>query len=296
MKIVQSFWTKPGLKKDNFNSSDRNNGGWVDKKYNYMSWALSCLQFTKYYKDVELVTDKDGYELLINRLGLPYSKVSVVLDDLNEYHPDLWALGKVYAYGLQDSPFIHADGDIFIYEKFGDHFESSPLLAQNIEEGFNFYNEVFKHIQGNFSYMPAVLFDSIQRNNYIISVNAGIIGGTDVEFFKDFTKSAFEFVDRNVEHIAKVNTGMFNTIFEQFLFHALAEAKQKEVNYFVTSINHAFDGLAEFTGTPGRIKYVHTVGVYKKIKHVADLLACRLLNDYPDFYYRIINLIRTNQI
>jgi hypothetical protein len=261
-----------------------------------MSWALSCLQFKKYYENVELVTDAAGYDFLINKLELPYTSVRVVLDELNDYHPDLWALGKIHAYSIQDEPFIHADGDIFIYCKFTDKFEKSPLIAQNIEKGFNYYDDLFKNIEKEFDYVPEVLYESKKLNGEIIAVNAGILGGTDVDFFKHYTKEAFKFVDNNRANLDKVNIGMFNTVFEQFLYHALSEKSNKEVSYYLNNVNHAFDGLAEFTGLPNKTTYIHTVGVYKKIKYIGDLLAYRLLTDYPEYYYKILNLIRTNQI
>ena len=183
MKIVQSLWVKPSLKKENFNISDRNKGGWVDKKYNYMSWALSCLQFKKYYNNVELVTDSIGYELLIEKIGLPYSKVDIELDQLNNYHPDLWALGKIQAYSIQNEPFIHADGDVFIFKKFEESFEKSPLIAQNLETEFSYYYEIFKNIEENFDYIPQVLIESKTINGGIIGVNAGLLGGSDFCFF-----------------------------------------------------------------------------------------------------------------
>lgn len=296
MKIIQSLWVKPSLKKANFNNSDRNKGGWLDKKYNYMSWALSCLQFKKYYNDVELITDKLGYDLLINKLELPYTKVDVALDVLNDYHPDLWALGKIYAYSIQNEPFIHADGDIFIYEKFDDSFEKSALVAQNIEKGFAYYEDVFTPIEQNFQYIPEFLKESKLKNNEIIAVNAGLLGGSDLNLIKEYTTEAFKFVDRNTTKLDKVNIGMFNTVYEQFLFRSVAEKKGVDINYYLSDINHGFDGLAEFTALPDKTKYIHTVGFYKRIKFIGDLLEQRLQTDYPDYYYKIMNLIRTNQI
>ncbi len=296
MKIVQSYWSKPSLKKEGLNASDRNKGGWSDKKYNYMSWTLSCLQFKKYYPDIELVTDSLGYDLLINKLELPYTNVEVCLDNLNKYHPDLWALGKIYAYSIQKEPFIHADGDIFIYDKFGQAMEESELVAQNAEKGFGYYNDVFNQIKESFNYVPNILEESNNRNKQINAINAGILGGVDIDFFSSYTKEAFKFVDDNLTYLDKIDIGMFNTIFEQFLFNALAEKDKKEINYYLMDVNHAFDGLADFTGLPNKTKYIHTVGIYKSIKYIGDLLEYRLLTDYPDYYYKILNLIRTNQI
>ncbi|WP_035652383.1 DUF6734 family protein [Flavobacterium sp. ASV13] len=296
MKIIQSLWVKPNLKKENINISDRNNGGWVDKKYNYMSWALSCLQFKKYYNEVELVTDSLGYDLLINKLELPYTKVDVSLDVLNDYHPDLWALGKIYAYSIQKEPFIHADGDIFIYKKFEDSFENSQLISQNIEKGFGYYDEAFKLIEEKFDYIPTYLTESKIKNNGIIAVNAGLLGGSDLDFFKEYTDEAFKFVDKNVSKLHEINLGTINTVYEQFLFKAIAEKKKIDINYYLENINYSFDGLADFTSLPEKGKYIHTVGIYKRNEYIGDLLSHRLLTDYPDYYYKIINLIRTNQI
>jgi hypothetical protein len=296
MKIVQSLWVKPSLKKENINLSDRNKGGWLDKKYNYMSWALSCLQFKKFYDKVELVTDSLGYDLLINKLELPYTNVDVSLDHLNDYNPDLWALGKIYAYSIQKEPFIHADGDIFVYKKFDDSFENSALICQNIEKGFDFYNGVFKSIEENFDYIPDYLIESKIKNNQIIAVNAGLLGGSHLDFFKEYTDESFRFVDRNIANLDKIDVGMFNVIFEQFLFRAIAEKKKVDINCYLENVNHAFDGLADFTSLPDKGKYIHTVGHYKGIQYIGDLLEHRLLTDHPDYYYRIMNLIRTNQI
>ncbi|WP_286761488.1 DUF6734 family protein [Salegentibacter sp. UBA1130] len=296
MKIVQSYWSKPTLKKDSFKTSDRNKGGWVDKRFNYMSWALSCLQFKKFYSKVELVTDQAGYDLLINKLDLPYTHVDVCLDRLNIYHSDLWALGKIYAYSIQKEPFIHADGDIYIYHKFKPESENADLFVQNIEDGFSYYDNIFKQIRETFQYIPPELLESIEKNKKIISVNAGLLGGNDIAFFNCYTKEVFNFVDQNLAKIDKIDKGMFNTIFEQFLFMALAEKRDKKVSYQLKEVNHAFDGLADFTGLPNRTKYIHTVGIYKKINYIGNLLEHRLMMDYPDYYFKILNLLKTNQI
>ncbi|MFN7655361.1 MAG: DUF6734 family protein [Cyclobacteriaceae bacterium] len=299
MKIIQSFWTKPGLKEANFNISDRNMGGWVDKRFNYFSWALSCLQLKKFYGRVELITDSAGFDLFVRKLSLPYDDVKVALDelDLNEYHYDLWALGKLKAYSLQEEPFIHVDGDVFIFEKFSNDFENSDLLAQNAEYGFNYYEDAFKKIEESFDYIPQVLLSSRKKNdNKVVGVNAGIVGGKNVGFFQEYSACAFEFVNRNRSKLAQINIGLFNNVFEQFLFYAMAEKMGISITYYLKNVNHAFDGLAELTGVPRRVRYVHTVGVYKRIAYIGDLIANRLLMDYPEYYFKIINLLRTNQL
>lgn len=291
MKIVQSYWSKPTLKKTNLNNTDRNAGGWLNRKTNYMSWALSCLQFRKFYDEVELVTDKAGYELLISKLGLPYTSVKVILDDLNHYHSDLWALGKIYTYSVQDKPFIHADGDVYIWSKLFTGVDAAPLYAQNIERFEDFYKPIYQLLVNNFEYMPAVLLDFEKRSGST-AINAGVIGGYDIDFFKEYARGAFEFVDRNLTYLEKINIGKFNPIFEQSYFYALADHKGSHIEcLFRDQKNNSFDGMADFTDVPGKSTFIHTMGGYKKLKNIEIQLRDRLQIDHPEYYYHINRLL-----
>jgi hypothetical protein len=130
-KIVQTLWTKPVFE-DNSNIHQRFHGGWLNKKYNFMAWTLSCLQSKKFYENVELVTDARGKLLLIDNLELPYTNVRVELDCLNNYPNILWTLPKIYTYSIQDEPFIHIDGDVFIWEKFHEKIESANYVHSKL--------------------------------------------------------------------------------------------------------------------------------------------------------------------
>ena len=74
MRIVQTFWTAG-------QDPLKHSFGWSHPQYNLMSWALSCLSLREHYDDVELYTDSAGYHILIEVLGLPYTKTHVVFDD-----------------------------------------------------------------------------------------------------------------------------------------------------------------------------------------------------------------------
>lgn len=294
MKIVQSLWSKPAQQ-----SQGANKCGWPDKKYNYFSWALSALQFKKYYNEIELVTDKAGYDLLINKLELPYTSVKVVLDDMNDYPAGLYAIGKILAYSLQETPFIHSDGDVYIWERFSPALERAPLLCQHKEAGGDYhkvYMTVFLEMVQNLPFYPEVLYSSINKNNSIVAVNAGIIGGNNIDFFRSYTKAVFEFVDKNIDHLHKINVKESNIVFEQFLFYAMSEERGQHVSYFKPRFTYFWYDFADYTGIPERIKYIHTPGTLKLERSVAEALEYRVLRDYPEYYYRIMNLIRTNHI
>ena len=132
MKIIHSYWSKPALYTGK-GVKEKTFGGWPSKKYEYMSWALSCLSFKKFYPNIELITDAYGKKTLVDELQLPYTSVKIELDVLNKYPTQLWALGKLHAYSLQEEPFIHVDNDIFIWRKFDDEIENAHLIAQHVD-------------------------------------------------------------------------------------------------------------------------------------------------------------------
>jgi len=299
MKIVQSLWSKPGQQNGNADFSAINKCGWADRKYNYFSWALSALQFRKFYDEVELVTDKAGYKLLIEQLGLPYTSVKVVLDDLNGYHQNLYALGKIYAYGIQNKPFIHADGDVYIWEKFDTKLENSSLIGQHKEQGDYYqlyYEKIYNEMMSNFSYWPESLEMSVAKSNGIVAINAGILGGNNISFFKYYVAKAFEFVDKNIRSLDKIDVSLSNTVFEQVLFYALSIEKGEAVTCYNPDFVFYWSDITDFTGIPNKTKYIHAIGALKRDRHVIDALEYRLQADYPTYYDRIMNLVRTNQI
>lgn len=286
MKILHSYWSKPYFREE----ADK--GGWSHKLFHYMSCALSCLKFNEFF-DIELITDKAGKELFIDKLNLPYASVQVVLDDLNEiYPPYLWAIGKLYSYSIQNEPFIHVDNDMFIWEKFRKDILTANLVAHNLEASYSHNKTFFSDIISKFSYIPCVLQDSFVRNNNVVEINAGILGGHDISFIKNYTDEAFDFINRNMDTIIKLNRpGMFNVIYEQFLFYALATQQNKHISYLIEdNVDEHFLGLTDFWQVPHATKYIHTLGAYKTWYIIGEQVAQRLWFEYPEYFNRIINL------
>ncbi len=295
MKIIHSLWTKPLFKEQQINDFDRFMGGWSEKKYNYMSWTLSCLQFKTFYDEVELYTDEYGKEILIDQLDLPYTKVHIVLDTLNNYDFDLWAIGKIYTYSKQKEPFLHVDGDAFIWEKFDEEIENADLVVQNKEINFPYYKKSLNEIFSEFSYIPSCI-KKLKNETDFHSINAGIFGGNDTEFIREYTKEAFKFIDKNINKLNQINIGIFNTVFEQLLFYNIVKQEKKKLIFFKKNVNEKFEGLAEFNDVKKYTKYIHVVGDYKKNKEIGQKLERRLLISYPEYYFKIIELLKKNQI
>ncbi|MFD2588181.1 DUF6734 family protein [Croceitalea marina] len=296
MRIIHSFWSRPFLKKANFNYYDRSAGGWIDRRFNYYSWALSCLTFKKFYKDIVLYSDSYGATLLGDKLGLPYTEIKITLDQLDKYHLDLWAIGKLYAYQSETKPFLHVDGDVYIWKRFSNNLEEAALVVQNLEDEFSYYEEIYTQIHEHFKYIPESISRHARNGRGFSGINAGIFGGNDIDFIQYYVTNALELVNKNKSRLENVNIGLFNNFYEQCLFRVLVEEKGKKVSSLLKNVNDRFDGLCDLTGVPENSWYAHAVGVYKKRKETNELIEFRLRSEFPDYYYKINYLIQKSVI
>jgi hypothetical protein len=291
VKIVQSFWSKPMLATRRCSPYDRVAGGWLHRRYHYMSWALSCLQLRRFYDEVELVTDRRGQELLVGRLGLPYTRVVLALDDLDGYPAGLWAVGKILSYQLQDRPFLHVDGDVYVFSAFNKRIEGAALAAQNVEKDQPSYTRVFRELRRTLRHVPPVMEEQFRRQRRVLVANAGILGGCNLGFLQEYCRAAFEFIDANLDFLQGGDVGFFNNIFEQYLFYCLARRAGVPVTYLLRNVDSDFSGLADFERAPSGATYLHAVGKFKVNNAVGEALSLTLLRDYPDYYFRIQSLM-----
>ncbi|MGF1671452.1 MAG: DUF6734 family protein [Balneolaceae bacterium] len=290
--MVQSFWSKPAIGKRRY----RMDGGWLNKKYHYLSWAYSCLQLVKFYGEVELVTDEPGKRLLIDELKLPYTTVKTILENLDNYHPGLWALGKILAYQIQDTPFLHIDSDIFIWKPLPYYRVSAPVVMQSEEKYSHLFKDIADQIDQKFSFLPDKHKALIRSQNYVTNYNAGVIGGFDLDFFRHYTLEIFDFVDSSFSEFPKDDISIMNVIYEQFFIYALTRKRQMEVVFIFNR-----DSMSEiyknqnFRRFRNEYAYLH-VHDFKKNRVICELLERWMRSEHPSYYYRIIHLLKTKKI
>jgi len=303
MKIIQTFWSgptgtagSPGPAGAPAPLSLR--GGWLSPEYHWMSWALSCLQLKALYGEVELITDSRGKEILIDLLELPYTSVKTSLEGaLDHYPPQVWALAKIHSYGIQDQPFIHVDGDVFLWQPFSENILQADLVSQNPELNLSFYRTMLEEINTHFAYIPPLFSRQHYADRDIHSSNAGLFGGRDLAFIARYCRMAFEFIDRNLSGLSKVNTANLNFIFEQYLLRQLAEQEQMPITYFMEDVvqDPIFRDYVRFEDYPF-VKMVHPVGGFKKMQNICNQLAKKLRKDHPGYYYRIVDELKKQKI
>jgi len=292
MKIVQTSWscTQDNLLKFN--------AGWYAPEYNLMGWALSCLQLKKYYKDVTLYADNVSARMLIDTLQLPYTELVCDLDKLNNIHPKLWALPKIDTYSRQDSPFLHVDGDAFIWKPFDEQLLSGGLITQNLEVSTEYYEKNFLKLENTLSFFPPEIIEARKKYSPIYAYNAGIFGGHDIPFFKDYTSKSLEFIKKNEVHLPNIDVNVFNIFFEQYLFYALVKKQQKDVSVMLDEVigDNQYTGFGEFFEVPHNKQYLHLLGTFKRDQISCEQMANRLRLDYPEYYYRIVSLFKKGSI
>lgn len=286
MKIIQSFWSGNQKKIDE-------KYGWYDSEFHWMGWILSVNQLIKYYDQVELYTDDYGYEILINQLQLPYTKVHVVLNELDVYPSELWALAKIKVYAMQDESFIHVDGDVFIWSAFPNHFNKAALIAQNIETATEYYFFMWNKITPFLSYIPQEMQD-FDINTSNLSANMGITGGSDLLFYKEYAKKAFEFVEQNQSIWTAINLFNFNVFFEQVLFYRMASINTINIEYLFSKIwaDNLYEGFGDFHRVPYQEKYLHLLGDFKRNSTVCKAMEGYIMKFYPDYYTKLIKLYK----
>jgi hypothetical protein len=284
MKIIQSFWSG--------NQTDfKNNYGWYNYKYNWLSWILSCHQLVKHHKEVELYTDRFGYDILITKLQLPYTKVHVILDDLNGYHKDLWAMAKIKTFQMQDEPFLHVDGDVFVWESLTDKFKNANLVTQNLEITTDYYGKMWNDIAPNLNFMPSEMANYNNKRSSF-ACNMGIIGGNDIKFFKEYTKISTAFVDNNINSWSNINGFNFNIFFEQVLFYEFAKIKNKKVDFLFEKVSedNNYIGFGDFHKVPDKT-YLHLLGVFKRNASICKSMEVYIMKYFSESYSKITKLI-----
>jgi hypothetical protein len=296
MKIIQSFWSLPITQGRATTFNNRLDGGWLSAELHLLSWAYSCLQLRQFYDQVELVTDETGKALLADAMQLPYTTVSTGLEKISHYDPDLWALGKLYACSRQQQPFLHVDGDVFVWERFPGRIEKAAFAVQNEEYNFSFYKTVMKQLLELDCYLPPAIWENFKAGNDISAYNAGIIGGNQAGFFQEFAEEAFVFIERNRYKLESLPAGQLNAFYEQHLFYCLTRQCGYTVECYARTrdkaeINRQFKGLPEFKAAPEPGSYIHLFGEdAKKNEAICAELERRMRLFYPDYYKRAIEV------
>jgi hypothetical protein len=294
LRVVWSHWSKPsaqgGIKR------------WLTEKHHLLSWLLSFEKAREHYPETCLVTDDEGARLLVDELGLAFEHVSTELNALNSHDPEWWALGKLYAYRIQDRPFIHIDNDVFLWKPLPESLARADVIAQSPEpfNSFCYRPEKVEHALRHVpqSWMPEE-WDWYRRAGLEQRGDCcGIFGGTHNDFIHYYSDLAIRFLNdpanrQGWERLADKFGNMI--LLEQYLLAACVEyhhASQTSPFAGVT-IEHLFDSCSDIYNPERVIEagYTHLLGDAKKNPLVAARLEDRVRHDYPLQYEHCLGLL-----
>lgn len=294
MKFVQSFWSKPIFDFEHQNNWNfRHHGGFPNAFLFYCAWVYSCLSIKKYYPNLHLVTDDYGIHIFKEVLQLPYVSFSKALNDLNGYNEGAWALGKLYTYKLQKEPFCHIDGDVFLFGPVLDQIIDHPIFCQSFDYDMGQYAEIHPYVHENFRKVPAEF--QLGESEKLKLINAGVIGGHDLDVFQRYTTKAFELIDNNQDKIGAINGGIFNLYYEQFLLSNIIFRN----NFKVASLYEEPDSdinFAAFHNIPNTSQYIHLISHLKMSTAYMEQVVARLQLEFPEYYYRLLKFFKENNL
>ncbi|MBV8682328.1 MAG: hypothetical protein JO111_05610 [Caulobacteraceae bacterium] len=288
MRAVWSFWSRPHRL--------YYHRLWRSDRAHLLCWALSVAEAARHFEEACLIADDAGAELLVERLGLPFTHVSTDLEGLNREAADplWWVLGKLSAYAAQEKPFVHLDADVILWKPLPARLLNAPLLAQNPEH-FDFEDQSL-YRPDNFMAAIGVLggwlppawrrYAEAQRNG---AVCCGILGGADVDFLGRYSRTAIAIIrdPRNQPVWERIGAVRDNILVEQYFLAALleAEGQPQRIEHLFPSSTDAFDPRqAERAG------FTHLIGDAKADPEIADRLEARVRATHPELYERCVEV------
>jgi len=287
MKFVQSVWSKAAMHSGGWHQY---HGHWPSPRYHWCSWVLSSCWAQKHYGNLELITDNAGAHWLVDQLKLPFTSVRTDLEKIN-VSPRLWAYGKIVAYSLQQEPFFHIDGDVFLMGKLPAKYESADLVCQFFEQGPHYPNfeATYDHNRKEIEKVIPRLPSFWRFMNEASAGNCGIFGGANLDAVGRYTRDVIELVTHpdNASGWKHVRMNVFgNCVIEQ---QALwCSAREQNVPLTPLFQNTDFADVDTFRRKALELHFNHVATA--KIAPVGEHLEQRVRQEYPEQFQIIQRL------
>lgn len=224
MKYVHSMWSAPS-KKDNFDNE-------YDMKYlnkNFYSYFLSALLIKKLGYQIDLYCDKDTAEIYSL---IPYDKIHVIDFDSDGISSKFWIWGKIKTESLINEPFVHIDGDVFMFRDIiGNNISSGRYKAvvQQREDEKVIGHHFPKAYLSSKNPFVNLKTHNINWDKYgLVAYNCGVVGFSDMSLKNQYTNTVKDILreisnSMDFEDNRKKYAGMFLIAEQSLLYHILQE-------------------------------------------------------------------------
>jgi hypothetical protein len=226
LKALYSFWSKPLRENISRCKSERNFA---------LMFIYSMLWASKWFEKVEMNTDNYGYNIFkhFESDRIKIKNTLNIFDHLDSYL--FWAYPKIYSLTLQDEPFVHLDGDIFIFRRLPQELFSGDFAFQNLETTYyqRTYSDLVNHYD-NFCPNKPIEWD----NNLKSAVNCGIMYFKDPSLAKAFHDNCYKhFINLDDDFLFKLKNKLENIIKVTYITYPLLY-EQYYLNCFINFYNN----------------------------------------------------------
>lgn len=263
MKIIQSF---AQFENDNHYVGNKLNG--TEKYLNFYTFLLSYLTLKKYYGSVTMYCNKLTYDTFIKYI--PYDEI-VLFENKNDIK--WWNVYKLDVISKMNTPFIHVDSDVFIFDDIFRPFINNSnydLIVQNI-----FDIDIINKDKWMYNICPIEKFDNK-------SFLCGVIGFNNITHKDKYIENTIK-VKKLIEDNLVVGNPVF-TIEELTLYLT-------KINYDLTYYDILpYEDIKQSIHKSGeKNKYTHMWFSSKYTKENIELIKNKIKIDFPEYYQIVEN-------
>ncbi|MBR8534681.1 hypothetical protein KDU71_03850 [Carboxylicivirga sediminis] len=211
------------------------------------------------------------------------------MNEIDNMSVKWWAAGKLLAYSKQDEPFIHLDGDVFLWDYLPDRIMSSPVLAQS-PEFFNKYDtssyyrllELEELIKFGNGWLPNYWNSYTSNIEVFEAACCGIFGGNDINSINNYSTTAIKIITENKNIWDNWNgNACGNVLVEQFFLILFLNVQgNKNIEYLFDKTKNPFSPNSSNT------TYTHLIANSKNNIQVQRLVEKFILNHCIEFIPR----------
>ncbi|HPC09473.1 MAG TPA: hypothetical protein PLN85_00165 [archaeon] len=281
MKIIQTYY-QIDKKTDTKNFNDSN-----IYLLNFYSLLLSYLTIKKLYGNVEIYSNKLAYDKILKYI--PYDN-NIIIDEnnnINSYnYLNEWDFFKFNVYEKQKEPFIHIEGDVFIFKDLLSEYINNKTydgIVQSIETSKslfynNFYFSNIDMLEKHDFIDKKKIEKSYEKYSQIISYNCGVVGFRNMEFFNEYLLNVKKMIDLINKGILKIKNQ--SNYIEQFTLYSLSQKLNKKIYEVLPESDILKYGYNQTGNMHG---YTHLLGKNKYVGSFIVLIRNKIIKNFPKY-------------
>ena len=259
---------------------------------------MSALLLKRHFSDVELITDDVGMEILIEKMELPYANSGLFVS-VPDFSPKLGFIAKAVAIQSQKEPFIYVEHSNLLFQPDSEFFNKEVLVQRTQFHSNKIAQELLGLVKLHFKNIG--FLNETNYDDGFYGFNLGILGGTNSGVLRKFShyliqmvKDNAELINKHIEYLHADYELCLSIIFEQLLFKLFMQNENVVPETFEKNEQQSLlDNLYHF---PDLVTSVQLSRDTKQNLEGAERLAFILRRHYPEFYFRILKLIKCGAI